>query len=138
MIARKILQNAYLYSIDSSKWLHLFKLKRDRSNIREAYYYKWLYYASQSPLWATRITTYNGIIDNETKSVEFEDEDELQEFYKNYGYEPDEQPISIQNNCLEITQNSGETWATFYKKYRCNGIFIVDDEYLNEMDKIVY
>lgn len=138
MIARKILQNAYLYSIDSSKWLHLFKLKRDRFNIREVYYYKWLYYASQSPLWATRIRTFNGFVDNETKSVEFEDEDELQGFYNNYGYEPDEQKLSTQNKCLEITENPDETWATFYKKYKGNGIFIVDDEYLNEMDKIVY
>lgn len=136
MVARKILQNAYLYSIDSSKWIHLFKLKREKYNIREAYYYKWLYYASQSPLWATRICTFNGFVDNETQSVEFEDEDDLQGFYKNYGYEPDEQPISIQNKCLEITQNPGETWATFYKKYRGNGIFIVDEEYLDNMDKI--
>ena len=136
MIARKILQNSYLYSIDSSRWIHLFKLKREKYNIREAYYYKWLYYASQSPLWATRICTFNGFVDNETQSVEFEDEDDLQGFYKNYGYEPDEQPISIQNKCLEITQNPGEKWATFYKKYRGNGIFIVDEEYLDNMDKI--
>jgi hypothetical protein len=138
MIARKILENAYLYSIDSSKWMHLLKLKRNKSNIREAYYYKWLYYASQSPLWATRICAFNGIVDNETQSVEFEDEDDLQGFYKNYGYEPDEQPISIQNKCLEITQNPSENWATFYKKYRGNGIFIVDEEYLDNMDKVIY
>jgi hypothetical protein len=138
MIARKILKNAYLYAIDSSKWLDLFKLTRDKSNIREAYYYKWLYYASQSPLWASRICEFNGLINNENKSVEFEDEDDLQRFYKNYGYEPDEQQISVQNKCLEITQNPGEKWANFYKKYRGNGIFIVDEKYLDDMDKIDY
>jgi hypothetical protein len=137
LIARKILQNAYLYSIDSSNWLNLFKLKRDKLNIREAYYYNWLYYASQSPLWASRICDFNGVIDNETQSVEFEDEDDLQKFYENYGYEPDEQQICIQNKCLEIAQNKDINWVNFYKKYRGNGIFIVEDEYLDNMDKVV-
>lgn len=138
LVARKILKNAYLYAIDSSKWLNLFELKRDKHNIRDAYYYNWLYYAAQSPLWVSRICAFNGVIDNETQTVEFEDEDDLQEFYKNYGYEPDEQPISIQNKCLEISQNPDINWVNFYKKYRGNGILIVDDEYLDNMDKICY
>lgn len=136
LVARKILQNAYLYPIDSSNCLNLFKLKRDTLNIREAYYYNWLYYASQSPLWASRISDFNGLIDNENKSVDFEDEDDLQEFYSKYGYEPDEQQVSIQNNCLEIKETPDIKWTNFYKKYRGNGIFNVDDEYLDDMDKI--
>ena len=135
MLARKILQNAYLYAIDSSQWLNLFKLKRDKLNIREAYYYNWLYYASQSPLWASRICAFNGIIDNETKSVDFEEEDDLQAFYSNYGYEPDEQQLSTQNKCLEISQKPDTNWTKFYNKYRANGIFVVEDEYLDNMDK---
>jgi hypothetical protein len=138
LVARKILKNAYLYAVDSSKCLNLFNLKRDKLNIRDAYYYNWLYYASQSPLWASRICAFNGVIDNETQTVEFEDEDDLQEFYLNYGYEPDEQPISIQNKCLEIAQTEDTNWANFYNKYRGNGIFIVEDEYLDNMDKICY
>jgi hypothetical protein len=137
LVARKILQNAYLYAIDSANWLSLFKLKRDQLNIREAYYYNWLYYASQTPLWASRICEFNGVVDNENKSVDFEDEDDLQAFYENYGYEPDEQKLSIQNNCLEIKQTHDINWANFYKKYRGNGIFIVENDYLDEMDKIV-
>ena len=138
LVARKILKNAYLYAIDSSKWLNLFKLKRDKLNIIDAYYYKWLYYASQSPLWASRICEFKGVIDNETHSIEFEDEDDLQSFYSNYGYEPDEQPIRIQNKCLEIVENPDTNWSTFYKQYKGNGIVIVDDEYLDNIDKIVY
>lgn len=138
LVARKILKNAYLYAIDSSKWLNLFKLKRDKLNIIDAYYYKWLYYASQSPLWASRICEFNGVIDNETHSVEFEEEDDLQSFYSNYGYEPDEQHTITQNKCLEITQTPDTNWSTFYKQYKGNGIVIVDDEYLDNMDKIVY
>ena len=138
MLARKILQNAYLYAIDSSQWLNLFKLKRDKLNIREAYYYNWLYYASQSPLWASRICAFNGIIDNETKSVDFEEEDDLQAFYSNYGYEPDEQQLSTQNKCLEISQKPDTNWTKFYNKYRANGIFVVEDEYLDNMDKLCF
>jgi hypothetical protein len=136
LVARKILKNAYLYAIDSAKWLNLFKLKRDKLNIRDAYYYNWLYYASQTPLWASRIYAFNGVIDNENKTVEFEDEHDLQEFYKNYGYEPDEQQISIQNNCLEITQNKDINWSNFYNKYKGIGILVVEDEYLDNMDKV--
>jgi hypothetical protein len=137
LLARKILQNAYLYAINSSQWLNLFKLKRDKLNIREAYYYNWLYYASQSPLWASRIRTFNGIVDNETQSVEFEEEDDLQAFYENYGYEPDEQQINVQNKCLEIEQNPDKTLTDFYEKYRGNGIFVVEEEYLDNMEKVV-
>lgn len=136
LVARKILKNAYLYAIDSSNMLNLFKLKRDKLNIREAYYYNWLYYAAKSPLWASRISAFNGVIDNETQSVDFEDEDKLQAFYSNYGYEPDEQKISVQNKCLEIKEDKDKSWTNFYKKYRGNGIFIVEDEYLDNMDKI--
>jgi hypothetical protein len=138
MLARKILQNAYLYAIDSSQWLNLFKLKRDKLNIREAYYYNWLYYASQSPLWASRICAFNGVIDNETKSVDFEEEHDLQAFYSNYGYEPDEQQLSTQNKCLEIVKNPDTNWTKFYNKYRANGIFVVEDEYLDNMDKLCF
>ena len=136
LVARKILKNAYLYAIDSSKWLNLFKLKRDKLDIRDAYYYNWLYYAAQSPLWESRIEAYNGVVDNENKTVEFEDEDDLQEFYKKYGYEPDEQQISIQNNCLEITQDKDRTWTNFYNKYKGTGILVVEDEYLDNFDKV--
>uniref|UniRef100_A0A6C0IHC9 Uncharacterized protein n=1 Tax=viral metagenome TaxID=1070528 RepID=A0A6C0IHC9_9ZZZZ len=136
LIARKILKNAYLYAIDSSNMLNLFKLKRDKLNIREAYYYKWLYYAANSPLWTSRISAFNGVIDNEIQSVEFDDEDKLQAFYLNYGYEPDEQKINVQNKCLEIKEDKDKNWTNFYKKYRGNGIFIVEDEYLDNMDKI--
>lgn len=138
LLARKILQNAYLYAIDSSQWLNLFKLKRDKLNIKDAYYYNWLYYTTQSPLWVSRIRAFNGVIDNETQTVEFEEEDDLQGFYENYGYEPDEQQINVQNKCLEIAQNPGKSWTNFYEKYRGNGIFVVEDEYLDNMEKVVY
>ena len=51
----------------------------------------WLYYASFSPIWYTRIEEFGGVIDHEIRNVEFEEEDDLQNFYELYGYDLDEQ-----------------------------------------------
>jgi hypothetical protein len=140
IFAHKILYNAYLYNIDSSGYMNLFKLKRDKIDIKESYYYNWLYYASFSPLWKSRISMFNGVIDHENKKVVFEvDNDvDLQGFYSNYGYEPDEQSLSVQNKCLEIGQNKDNNWRNFYKKYKGNSAIDINNEYLNEMDKVAY
>ena len=65
-------------------------------NIREAYLGKdWLYYCSKTPIWEERIRAFNGIVDDEKKCVEFADDDSLESFYENWGFEPDEQPVEI-------------------------------------------
>lgn len=55
----------------------------------------WLYYASFSPIWEERICYYNGLVDHENKKVVFENDDDLEEFFKNWGYEPDEQNVTV-------------------------------------------
>jgi hypothetical protein len=74
------------------------------SNIKELYWYHWLYYAAKSPVWKNRINQYNGKINHENLSVDFDDEDEekMAEFYSLWGYEPDEQPLEVQNNNLGV------------------------------------
>ena len=62
----------------------------------------WLYYASKSPLWQTRIASYGGTINDTTYNVDFACDDQEEKFYEKYGYEPDEQPIEIQEKCLGI------------------------------------
>jgi hypothetical protein len=59
---------------------------------------KWLYYASRSPIWYERIIQYKGIINEETEIISFENDDNLDEFYNHWGYEPDEQSKEIQYN----------------------------------------
>ena len=73
-------------------------------NVKELYWYHWLYYASRSPVWQSRINQYNGKINHENLSVDFADEDEkkMVEFYSLWGYEPDEQPLEVQNNNLGV------------------------------------
>jgi hypothetical protein len=63
--------------------------------IQSLYWYNWLYYASFSPIWNNRIREKNGKIDTEKKLVDFEDDD-MDTFYDEYGYEPDEQSIETQ------------------------------------------
>ena len=65
-------------------------------NIREAYLGKdWLYYCSKTPIWEERIRAFGGTVDDEKKCVEFADDDALESFYDNWGFEPDEQPTEI-------------------------------------------
>jgi len=62
--------------------------------------YNWLFYASHSPIWKTRVLEYNGTIDNDKKTVTFSNDDDLENFYDKYGLEPDEQSILIQKRCI--------------------------------------
>ena len=62
----------------------------------ENYHNHWLYYASFSPIWKNRIEKYGGTICDEKKLVDFSDEDLEELFYSKFGYEPDEQPLEIQ------------------------------------------
>jgi predicted DNA-binding helix-hairpin-helix protein len=63
--------------------------EKQKQNIDDSYLNNWLFYASYSPIWKSRIETYNGKINLEQKRVEFRDDD-LEEFYDKYGFEPDE------------------------------------------------
>jgi hypothetical protein len=56
----------------------------------------WLYYASNSPIWRTRIEEYGGNIDHETQTVNFahataDDKEPETDFYDEWDYELDEQ-----------------------------------------------
>jgi len=62
----------------------------------------WLYYASRAPIWRERIYNYGGEIVDKEKMVLFENDDQLEEFYENYGFELDEQTIEIQRSTIGI------------------------------------
>jgi hypothetical protein len=59
------------------------------------YFIHWLYYASFSRVWRTRIELYGGMVNHETRTVDFPNDDSLEKFYDSYGYEPDEQCVRI-------------------------------------------
>ncbi len=133
---RKILPLAKNYAIDSDNYLSLFDLKREKQDIKTAYYYNWLYYASFSPLWKSRILKCNGVIDVENRKVLFDDDD-IDEFYDDYGYEPDEQTLEVENKTIQDIRNE-RNWQTFYKEHNINGVVEIEDDILSSIDKITY
>jgi hypothetical protein len=136
LVPRKILRLAKIYSIDSDNYLSLFDLKRETQDIKTAYYYDWLYYASYSPLWKSRILKHNGVIDQKNHKVEFDDDD-IDEFYDNYGYEPDEQSTEVENKTIQDIRKE-RNWLSFYKEHNINGVVEIEDDILSSIDKITY
>ena len=139
--AYKILPLAAIYYIDKENYLSLFKLKRDTIDIKNAYNYQWLYHASFAPIWKERIEKFHGYIDKINKIVifnEIEDSDDnLQAFYDEFGYEPDEQKTDIQIRTIQEIRNVRD-WTTFYKDHKNVGVVEIEDEILSVFDKIVY
>ena len=132
----KILEKAYICGIDDLKHLSLFKLKRAKYNLAEKYLNNWLYHASFAPIWKERIHKYNGQINHDNQTVCFEeelDDDLMQEFYRNYGYEPDEQSKICQNKVLMKIEKKHD-WKQFYEMYKNNGLVNVYVEEIEEFD----
>lgn len=117
-------------------YLKLFKVDELRpKNIMDCYYYNWLYYASFSPVWEERIQMFEGIIDHKNKKVIFEDDEENDVFYDNYGYYPDEQTKEIQQkNIPNIPEYSSFTWTKFYEKYKNNGLYHPGEDELDALN----
>jgi hypothetical protein len=63
---------------------------------------KWDYYASFSPVWKERIEQHNGKIDDKMKRIVFDHDDDQEEFYDRYGYEPDEQSVDILDKITHV------------------------------------
>jgi len=129
----RVLEKARECSIDSLKHLRLFKLNRNKYNLNPLYWHKWEYYASFSPLWNQRIASFNGIVDHNATRVIFEDDDLMEEFYRSYGYEPDEQSKAVQDKSIMIIEKVNN-WKWFHDKYKNNGLFEVWEEELEEFD----
>jgi hypothetical protein len=63
----------------------------------------------------------------------------MQMFYKNYGYEPDEQSTNVkEKSIMEIVKETD--WSTFYHKHNNNRLFRMEADELEElnMDKIKF
>ena len=131
-----ILEKAYMCGIDDLKHLSLFKLTRNKYNLQEEYRYRWEYHASFSPLWTKRIRQFGGYPDYTKQQIIFKeehDDDLMQEFYRLYGLEPDEQKSHIQNKsigCIEKVHN----WHWFNEQYKKNGLVEVYEEELDEFN----
>ena len=96
-------------------------------DIKSVYHNDWLYYASFSPLWLHRIQQYNGVQNEETKQIVFPNEEQEEEFYNHWNYEPDEQSLELKQKTIpEIKINDFELssclYETFQQNYNENGL----------------
>ena len=121
MPAYKILPNACLYEIDEYNYLSLFTLERPK-NVCEKYHNHWEYYASFSPIWFERIQKFNGKINHATQKILFDTDEDQENFYEEFGLEPDEQKRETQDKNMKDIKNV-RTWASFYEEHKKNGLY---------------
>lgn len=143
----KILRHACICDIDEHHWMSLFRLERNKKDkrtqkplsMREIYNDKWLYHASFSPIWFDRIKRYKGYVDYEKCVVNFTDIELEEEFYNNYGYEPDEQQLEVKIRAgieaRDITRHKPKTWIDFYEQYKNTGFIIMEIYELEAMNE---
>jgi hypothetical protein len=79
--------------------------------------YNWLYYASFSPIWLTRINEHWGTINHTDKTVTFSDDDNQDEFYDLYGYEPDEQLREVQDRFTHLMDYNQMSVQEFCRRF---------------------
>ena len=61
------------------------------------------------------------------------DDDLMQEFYRLYGLEPDEQSLKVQNKSIQPIEKIHD-WKWFNEQYKKNGLFEIYEEELDEFD----
>jgi hypothetical protein len=104
-----VLRTKRLFEISDN--LGCFQLTRSNYVLEQEFWYNWEYHAYNSKIWKERFDKYKIKIDPNKKQLEFEDDDEMEEFYSKYGLEPDEQPKDIQEKSTKyIISNSIDIW----------------------------
>ena len=100
----KFLERKREYSIHND--ISKYSLARyNYDNYKDIYWYKWMYYAYRSPIWAERINKYKIKIDHKQREIIFDSDEEYEEFTELYDYEPDEQTLETQNkSIMELTR----------------------------------
>jgi hypothetical protein len=78
----------------------IYPIQKNPNKRIELFREHWLYHAAASPIWSNRIHLCDGTIDHSTKTVIFANEEAEEDFYDRYHYEPDEQPLELQNKCM--------------------------------------
>ena len=92
--------------------------------MNHCFWYHWEYYAYKSPIWKERFNKYKVKVSDKKQLIEFNDEDELEKFYEDYGYEPDEQSAEVQQkSSIEINRSNLKTWLNgIFKKHLTKNI----------------
>lgn len=96
---------------------------------------QWLYYASFTPLWEKRILQFNGTVDYDKREVNFENDDDFENFYELYSYDIDEQPHEVFKKISHTSILLKNTINEFYKLYEPN-MKIIKVKKLKRVNKI--
>jgi hypothetical protein len=86
------------------------------TDTKTKFHYHWLYYAYESPIWKQRIIENNGRKNNDSKEIEFDDDD-MDNFYELYAYEPDEQSLAVQEIFIGNSYTKQLSIKEFSEKY---------------------
>ena len=105
----KTLSNVRLFGISES--IGCFSLERRKHNLKKMFWYNWEYFAYKSPIWKQRFDLYDIEIDHKNHKIVFKNEDEEEEFYEKYNFEPDEQSREVQEkSCCDIDKTKLSDW----------------------------
>ena len=108
----KVLKNKRLFSISQN--LGCFELVRSNYILNKEFWYNWEFHAYKSLIWKKRFDKFNIKIEKHKKQIVFLDDDEMEEFYSKYGYEPDEQSKETQEKSTKyISSKSLNDWIHF-------------------------
>ena len=120
----KTLKNKRLFGISAN--IGCFKLERERKDLNHCFWYHWEYYAYNSPLWKERFDKCKINVKHKKQLIEFDDDEELERFYEEYGYEQDEQSSEVQQkSILEIKRSNIKSWLnSIFKKQLAKNIRI--------------
>jgi len=95
--ARFYLNNVCRYSI-RNEYSTIFDTPY--TDIKNEFYYQWIYYASKSLIWLDRIEDFGGSINDEKLEIEFPNDELSEAFYNIWGLEPDELSKEIRERCI--------------------------------------
>jgi len=118
----KLLRNVCKYETNK-KWTQVFGCSykdMDYKELCKKHCDYWLYYASFLPLWEKRILKFNGEIDYDKREVNFNDDDDFENFYELYEYNLDEQPQEVFKQITHTSILVKNNINDFYKQYEPN------------------
>lgn len=105
----KVLREKRLYKI--SETIGCFKLVRSNYKLNKEFWYNWEYHAYNSTIWKDRFDKYKIKLEAKKKLLTFLNDDEMEDFYSKWGYEPDEQPKEVQEKSIKyINSNNINIW----------------------------
>jgi len=95
--ARKYLQQVSKFSVRTPTIPELPRPSsfRPQAELQLLLHQNWLYYCAKTPIWVSRIEEGRGFIQENTQTVEFNTDEDLEEFYDKWGLEPDEQSMEM-------------------------------------------